>query len=74
MDPGMPDDWVPPDWLHAEFGGEDAALGAVVLHAVAERGRVMADAEAFCDRYELDLRCRAYLLSRPVEVIDAVVH
>eukprot|EP00969_Alexandrium_andersonii_P066520 2932353-Alexandrium_andersonii.AAC.1 len=27
FEPGMPDDWEPPEWGHAEFAGEGAAAG-----------------------------------------------
>eukprot|EP00969_Alexandrium_andersonii_P301786 13340035-Alexandrium_andersonii.AAC.1 len=70
----MPDDWQPPDWFEFEFGGENAELGAIVLHAAADEARVMADAERFCREFDLDDRCRQHLLTRPAKVIDAVVH
>eukprot|EP00969_Alexandrium_andersonii_P198989 8787460-Alexandrium_andersonii.AAC.1 len=63
----MPDDRGPPDWAHAGFAGEGAELGAVALRALADPERVYRGAEAF-------YHAEAFMMSRPVEVIDAVVH
>eukprot|EP00969_Alexandrium_andersonii_P167889 7422492-Alexandrium_andersonii.AAC.1 len=63
----MPDEWEPPEWGRAEFGGEGAAAGAIVLHAAADPDRVFGDAERFCREYQLDDHACDYLLSRPLE-------
>eukprot|EP00969_Alexandrium_andersonii_P309918 13696528-Alexandrium_andersonii.AAC.1 len=41
---------------------------------MAEPERVYRDAEAFIRELGLDDHCEPYMMSRPVEVIDAVVH
>eukprot|EP00969_Alexandrium_andersonii_P205346 9073435-Alexandrium_andersonii.AAC.1 len=74
MEPGMPDNWVPPDWMGAGFPAEDADLGAIVLRARAEPDRVRAEALEICRQLDLDQHARDYLLTRSLEVIDAVVH
>eukprot|EP00969_Alexandrium_andersonii_P076415 3369133-Alexandrium_andersonii.AAC.1 len=63
----MPGDWEPPDWSRAAFAGEGAELGAVVLRAAADPGRVWRDAEALIRQYDLDDRCRDYMFNRPAE-------
>eukprot|EP00969_Alexandrium_andersonii_P048581 2130974-Alexandrium_andersonii.AAC.1 len=63
----MPDEWGPPEWGHAEFAGEGAVAGALVLHAAADPRRVLDDAEHFCRDYQLGDHARGYMLSRPLE-------
>eukprot|EP00969_Alexandrium_andersonii_P025727 1123169-Alexandrium_andersonii.AAC.1 len=63
----MPDDWVPPDWAHADFAGENAELGAVALHAMADPDRVYREAAAFIRELGLDDHAGSYVTSRPVE-------
>eukprot|EP00969_Alexandrium_andersonii_P136759 6050900-Alexandrium_andersonii.AAC.1 len=61
----MPFGSQPPDWFQFEFGGPHATAGANVLRNAADEARVHADAEHFCQEYNLDDRCMAYLLTRP---------
>eukprot|EP00969_Alexandrium_andersonii_P255075 11275916-Alexandrium_andersonii.AAC.1 len=63
----MPDDWAPPDWGRAEFAGEGAAAGAIVLHAMADPDRVMENAERFSREYQLDDHARQYTMTRSLE-------
>eukprot|EP00969_Alexandrium_andersonii_P317824 14039710-Alexandrium_andersonii.AAC.1 len=67
FEPGMPDDWEPPEWGRAEFAGEGAAAGAIVLHAMAGPDRVIHDAEVFCRDLQLDNHARQYMMSRSLE-------
>eukprot|EP00969_Alexandrium_andersonii_P218832 9665013-Alexandrium_andersonii.AAC.1 len=61
LEEGTPDDWVPPDWAHADFAGENAELGAVALHAMAHADRVYCEAAAFVRDLGLDDHAETYM-------------